>query len=124
MDESGTSDRWVRIPIAVTIVLIGVLANGVVDMIAEGEFSQRTGYRGWVPYGIYAIYYPKLMHLIRWLVPLFGLGVVITACRRQLRTSRLILGLCLFALVAAACVAIGMFMTYGLYSLTHHFLGG
>jgi len=124
MPETSTTDRRVRVPLAVTVVLIGMLANLLVDMIAEREFSQWTGYRKWEPYGIFAIYYPTLMNVIRWLVPLLGLGTVVMACRRELRGQLFVWSLCLFAAVATVCVAIGIFMVYGLYSVTHHALGG
>ena len=124
MTETPTIDRRVRAPIAVTVVLVSVTANAMVDMIAEGEFSQWTGYREGEPYGIFAVYYPMLMDIIRWLVPLLGVGTVVVACRRELRTEHFVRCLCVFAVVATVCIAIGIFMVYGLYSVTHHRLGG
>jgi len=124
MTEPWTTDRRIRILIATTAVLIGVIANMLVDMIAVGEFSQWTGYRKWKPYGIFAVYYPTLINVIRWLVPLLGLGTVVLACRREIRGQFFVGSLCLFAVVATACTAIGVFMVYGLYSVTHHVLGG
>jgi hypothetical protein len=123
-NEIPINDRWTRIPIAVTVVLIGVIANLSVDMIAKGELSQWTEYRKWEPYGIFAVYYPMGMGLFRWLIPVLGVGVIVAACQRQLSARRFVWAVCVFAVIAAMCVAIGVFMVYGLYSVTHHVLGG
>ena len=106
------------------VVLVAVIANVLVDMVADGEFSQWTGYRKWQPYGVFAVYYPVLMGIFRWLVPLLGVGTLVMACRRELRTQHFVWGLSVFAAVATVCIAIGIFMVYGLYSVTHHVLGG
>jgi len=122
--ESQTIDRKIRLPIALTIVLIGIITNFLVDIIAEGEFSQQAGYHNWKPYGILTIYYPMLLTLFRWLVPALGIGTVVIAARSQISTEHFIWSLCTFAIVAATCIGIGIFMVYGLYSVTHHVLGG
>jgi hypothetical protein len=116
-------DRRIRIPITVAVVLVGVIVNVLTDMVAEGEFSQWTGYRNWEPFGIFAVYYPTLMDIIRWLVPLLGVGTLVMACRQELRTEHFVWSLSGFAVVTTVSIAIGIFMVYGLYSVTHHRLG-
>jgi len=122
--ETPSIDRRIRIPIAGAVVLVGVIAQILIDMIAEGELSQWTGNRKWEPFGIFAVYYPMLMAIFRWLVPALGLGTAVVACRRQIRADHFVWCLCAFIVVATICVSFGVLMVYGLFSVTHHVLGG
>lgn len=122
--EPSFMDRRIRVPVMVTVVLIGVIANVLTDTVANGEFSQWTGYRKWEPYGLFTVYYPMLTCIFRWLVPVVGLGTVAVALRRELRSDYFVWCLCTFAGVVTISVGIGAFMIYGLYSVTHHVLGG